>query len=180
MKKELKHSIHESVCTLRKLVFSLKSDLLGKSEESNESRNEVKQLKNTLENMMSTTSVRQLAPSVTSFPEPTSQRTANSTPPSGGKTKLFSKVLSGKNAERHRLTVKPNDNKTAEEIKNLLRKKIDPLNMKIGIRTFKSLKNGNVSIEADNKEEIELINTQIPVKCEDHVQANVHKKEIQD
>ena len=129
---------------------------------------------------MSTTSVGHVAPSVTSFPELTSQGTAISTPPRGGKKKLFSDILSGRNPERHRLTVKPNDNKTAEEIKNLLRTEIDPVNMIIGIRTFKSLKNGNVLIEADNKEEIELINTQIPVKCEDHVQANVHKKEIQD
>ena len=176
LKKELKHSIHESVSTLRLLVLSLKSDLLGKTEENNKSRNEVKQLKDTLEKMRSTTSVRQLAPSVTSFPEPTSQGTAISTPPSGGKKKLFSDVLSVRNPERHRLTVKPNDNKTAEEIKNLLRTKIDPVNMKIGIRTFKSLKNGNVLIEADSKEEIELINTQIRVKCGDHVEANVHRR----
>jgi hypothetical protein len=48
--------------------------------------------------------------------------------------------LSGKNAERHRLTVNPND-KTAEENKKLLRTKIDAVNMKIGIRTFKNLRN---------------------------------------
>jgi hypothetical protein len=55
--------------------------------------------------------------------------------------------------------VKPHDNKSTEEIKNLLRAKIDPVNMKIGIKTFRSLKNGNVLIEADSKEEIEILNT---------------------
>jgi len=50
--------------------------------------------------------------------------------------------------------VKPNDNKTAEEIKKLLRTKMDTVNMKIGIRTFKSLKNGNVLIETDSTQEI--------------------------
>ena len=47
--------------------------------------------------------------------------------------------------------------------------------MKIWIRTFKSLRNGNVLIEADSKEGIELLNTQIRDKCGDHVEANVHK-----
>jgi hypothetical protein len=69
--------------------------------------------------------------------------------------------LSGKNEERHKLTVKPKDNQSAEEIKRLLKTKIDPVNMKIGIRTLKSLKNGNFLIEADSKEEIEILNTQI-------------------
>jgi len=108
---------HENVSNLRKLVFILKSNLLEKTEESNKRRNEVKQLKAMLEKWKSMTSERQAAPSVTSFTELTSHGTAVSSPSSGGRRKLFSKVLSGKNAERHRLTVKPNDNKTAEEIK---------------------------------------------------------------
>ena len=111
-----------------------------------------------------------------SFTELTSQGTAVSAPSSGGKKKLFSEVLSGGNTERHRLTVKPGDNKTAEEIKILLRTKIDPVNIKIGIRTFRSLKNGNVLIEADSKEEIELLNTQIRDKCGDQVEAKVQKR----
>ena len=146
-----------------------------KAEENIKTRNEVKQLKDTLEKWKSTTSARQVAPSFASFTELTSQGTAVSAPSSGGKKRLFSEVLSGGNAERHRLTVKPND-KTAKEIKKLLRTKIDPVNMKIGIRTFKSLKNGNVLIEADSKEEIELLNTQIRDKCGDQVEAKVQKR----
>ena len=72
--------------------------------------------------------------------------------------------------------MKPNDNTTVEEIKKLLRTKIDPVNMKIGIRTFKSLKNGNVLVEADSKEEIEILNTQIPGKCGDGLEVNVQKR----
>ena len=81
-----------------------------------------------------------------------------------------------KNAKRHRLTVKPNDNRTAEEIKQVLRTKIDPVNVKIGIRTFKILKNGNVLIEADSREEIETLNTQIRQKCGDQLEVNVQNR----
>jgi len=61
--------------------------------------------------------------------------------------------LSGKNEERHKLTVKPKENQSTEEIKKLLKTKIDPVNMKIRIRTFKNLKNGNILIEADIQED---------------------------
>jgi hypothetical protein len=117
-----------------------------------------------------------VAPSVTSPTEFTNHGTVVSTPPNGVKKKLFSEILTGKNAEQHRLTVKPYDNKSTEEIKNLIRAKIDPVNMKIGIRTFKSLKNGNVLIEADRKEETEILNIQIRDKCEDQLKTNVQKR----
>ena len=83
---------------------------------------------------------RQVAPSVISDSELTSSGTAVSAPPVGGNKKLFSEVVCGRNELQHKLTVKPNDDQLTEEIKNLLKPKFDPLNMKIGIRTFKSLR----------------------------------------
>jgi hypothetical protein len=139
-------------------------------------QNEVKQLKDSLEEWKSTTSARLVAPSVTSPTQFTNHGTAVSIPPNGVKKKLFFEILTGKNAERHRLTVKPQDNKSTEEIKNLLRAKIDPVNMKIGIRAFQSLKNGNVLIEVDSKEEIEILDTQSCDKCRDQLETNVQKR----
>jgi len=72
--------------------------------------------------------------------------------------------------------VKSNDNKTVEEIKKLLRTKIYPVNMKIGIRTFKNLKNRNVLIEADSKELIETLNTQIRDKCGDQLEVKIQNR----
>ena len=43
--------------------------------------------------------------------------------------------------------------------------------MKTGIRTFKSLKNGNVLIEADSKKEIERLHSQIRDKCGNQIQT---------
>jgi hypothetical protein len=109
LKKELNNSINETVSNLRKLIFTLKSNLLEKTEGSNTTRNEVKQLEDTLEKLKSTTSARLAAPSLSSFTGLTNHGTAASATPSGGRKKLFSEALSGKNAERHRLTVKPTD-----------------------------------------------------------------------
>jgi hypothetical protein len=66
LKKELNKSIHETVSNLRNLIFILKSNLLKKTEENNKTRNEVKQLKDTLEKWKSTPSTSLAAPSVTS------------------------------------------------------------------------------------------------------------------
>jgi hypothetical protein len=113
-----------------------------------------------LENWKCTSSVRQATASVIRSTGSTSCGTANSAPPIACKKKLFSEVLCGENEVRHKLTVKPKVNQSTEEIKKLLKSKIDPVNMKIGIRTFKSLKNGNVLIEADSKDETEILNSQ--------------------
>jgi len=176
LKKELKNSIHEAVSNLRNLIFVLKSNLLEKTEEYNKTRKEVKQLKDALEKEKATSTARLVAPSVNSNPALISRGRAVPAPPSGDKKKLFSEIVCGKSEERHKLTVKPKENQSSEEIKKLLKSKIDPVNMKIGIRAFKSLKNGNVLIEADSKEEIDLLNSQIHDKCGDQLEINIQKR----
>jgi hypothetical protein len=48
--------------------------------------------------------------------------------------------------------------------------------MKIGIRTFKNLKNGNVLVEADSKEEIERLHSQIHDKCGNQIETYIQKR----
>jgi len=81
----------------------------------------VKQLKDALEKGKATSSARQVAPSVTSNTGLTSHSTVVPAPPSGNKKKVFSEVVCGKNEEQHKLTVKPKDNQSTEEIKKLLK-----------------------------------------------------------
>jgi hypothetical protein len=147
VKKELKKSINETASNLNNLIFFLKNNLLEKTEENNKVRNEVKQLKYTLEKTMSTSSVRLVALSVSSNTGKSSCVTAVFVPPCGSKKNLFSEAMCGTNAERHKLTVKPKVNQSTEEIKKLIKAEVNPVNKEIGIRTFKSLKNGNFLID---------------------------------
>jgi len=71
--------------------------------------------------------------------------------------------------------VKPRHSQSTEEIKRLIKSKIDPVNTKIGIRTFKSLKNGNFLDAADSKEEIETVSSQIGNICVDQAEINLQK-----
>jgi len=63
-KKELRQEIHTTVSSLRKLVHSLRNELLDTKQENKKMSMEVKQLKDTLDKERSTTTARQVATSV--------------------------------------------------------------------------------------------------------------------
>ena len=77
------------------------------------------------------------------------------TPPNEGRKKLYAEALSGKKGMLYKLTVKHRNNEPVDAVKKILKSSIDPIDMKIGIRTFKGLKDGKVLIEADTKDDIE-------------------------
>jgi len=177
LKKELRQEIHTTVSSLRKLVRSLTSELLDRKQENQKLCMEVKQLKDTLDKERSTTSARQVATSINDNVTLANSWTTTLAAPIGGKKKvLYSEIVGRKNEERHKLTLKPKQHQTTEEIKQLLKTQIDPVNIQVGIRSLKSLRNGNVLIEADTKEEIEILNSQIREKCGDHIEANIQKR----
>ena len=79
--------------------------------------------------------------------------------------------MSGKIGMGYKLTVKYKGNPTVGIIKKILKS-----NVKIGIRTFKKLKDSKVLIEADTKNDIEILNSQIRDKCVDRLESNVQKR----
>jgi len=89
--------------------------------------------------------------------------------------KPFSEIVGAKYEERHKLTIKPKWNQSTEEIQKLLKTKIKPIDMKIGIKTLKILRNGQVMMEADSKEELEILNSQIHYKYWSQLEINFQK-----
>ena len=128
-----------------------------------------------LEKEKQTTQPRLVAASSNRYTELTSRGTEVSAPPCCNRKILFSEIVGAKYEERHKLTIKPKQNQSTEEIQKLLKTKIDPVDMKIGIRTLKSLRNGQVLIEADSKEELEKPNSQIH-KCGSQLEINIQKR----
>ena len=64
--------------------------------------------------------------------------------------------------------------KYTERIKGLLKSQISPAEIKVGINTFKSLKNGKVLTETNSKEEIEALEKDMNAKCGGKLEVNVH------
>jgi hypothetical protein len=117
-----------------------------------------------------------VAPFVDNTSVPTRGGNMPTTPPSEGRKKLYAEALSGKKGNLFKLTVKHRKNEPVEAVKKILKSSIDPTDMKIGIRTFKGLKDGKVLIEADTKDDIEKLNSRIREKCGDRLETNVQKR----
>ena len=68
--------------------------------------------------------------------------------------------------EKHfKLFVKSKQNESPEAVKVLLKKNVNPTQLKIGIRSMKSVKDGRIIIESGSKEEIDLLSKKITEKC---------------
>ena len=85
--------------------------------------------------------------------------------PCGGPRKLYSEVADESVEKRFKLMVKSKLELSTEEVKNVLRTKVNPTAMKVGIKTLKSLKDGRVLIEAGTTEEINKLSQTIQDKC---------------
>ena len=107
----------------------------------------------------------------------TARMTARGVAPSGAREgKLYSEAMgSEKKLTKFKLTVKSKENQSSETIKGLLKPKINPTSIKVVINTFKALKNGEVLIETNSKEEIAALGKVINVKCGDKLEANFQK-----
>jgi hypothetical protein len=73
------------------------------------------------------------------------------------------------------LTVKSKDNTTQEEATELLKAKINTIEIKVGVNKFGVLNNGNIIIGTNTKQEIEELEKKIATKCGGELEATVHK-----
>ena len=71
--------------------------------------------------------------------------------------------------------MKSKSNQSVEFVKNILKTNINPTEIKIGVNTFKSLKDGRVLIETSSKEEINALSTKISAKCVEQLDVYVPK-----
>jgi hypothetical protein len=85
----------------------------------------------------------------------------NQLPSISGAKKLYSKAVNTSGDKRYKLLVKSKVILSTEAIKNALKTNVNPTAMKIGIKSFKSLKDGRVFIEAGTPAEITLRSTSI-------------------
>lgn len=193
MKKELKQTIFETVSTLRNLFVKMKNNCEVKSSKISELEAEVTKAKTELQRFTDKAVKVQGAPSVipTQEPagprvhgapsviprqEPAGPRVREGTPSGDNERKLYSEALTNKIlTNKFKLTVKSNEHLPPDTIKGLLKTKINPTEMKVGINTFKSLKNGRVLIETNSKEELEALEKDINAKCEGKLEATAHK-----
>jgi len=104
------------------------------------------------------------------------QRAREGPPALDTKRRLYSEALNSRTApNRFKLTVKTKGTIPPESIKGLLKAKIDPTKIRVGINTLRTQRNGQVLIETGSRKELEAIEKDIKEKCGDKLEVNAHK-----
>jgi hypothetical protein len=82
-------------------------------------------------------------------------------------------VTAGRPEKLHRLTVRSKINQPPDTIQKLLKSRINPTEIKVGITTLKSLRDGRVMVEASSKNDIETLGGKIEEKCGNELEVNI-------
>ena len=185
MKKELKTIIFDTVSTLRKLFVKL----IDNNESNNRKIIELEQ------QVANTNAERGEGKGKTKdyIAEPSSAAERNThkqterkvlppggekvkLPAGGEKVKLYSEVLRGNTIQKtYKLTVTSRDNQTADTTKEILKSKINPTEIKVGIRSIKTLRDGRVQIETGSIQEAETLTKSIRDKLGDKMETNIQR-----
>jgi hypothetical protein len=194
MKGTLKEQIYDTVSTIRTLFFKIKdngnkktSEIKNLTQQVEEMKAEIKLCRDKLtkgqpppslgetQELQRCNSKTRDTPSLIHGQVPTPNRNQETMPP--GDRKLYSTVLKNKTQKQQfKITVKSKGNLTADAIKKILKTKINPTDIKVGIDTLKSLADGRVLITTSKKEEAEILENTIKEKCSEELEPVLHRR----
>jgi hypothetical protein len=107
---------------------------------------------------------------------PSNQLERMVSPSGGAKAMLYSVVVEGKTIlNSYKLTVTSKDNETADKIKEMLKSNINPTEIKVGIGSLKTLRDGRVQIETGSIQEAETLTNKIKDKLGDKMETNIQR-----
>ena len=94
---------------------------------------------------------------------------------------MYSECLGGSQLKKSepkafRLIVKSKGSNSIEQMKAMLKTKVNPVEMRIGITTFKGLRNGRLLIETHNRNEIKVLSKTINETCGDELEASTPRR----
>jgi hypothetical protein len=97
-------------------------------------------------------------------------------PPHGSNRKLHSSVVAAHVKTKHKILIRSRVNQTPDMIKKLLKSKVKPTKIKVGITSLKLLRDGRVMIETKSKNEIEALENKIEETCGAELEVNIQKR----
>lgn len=93
--------------------------------------------------------------------------------PNDKMTRNYAAAIQEMKVKTYKMTVKSRSTHLPDTIKQILKTKINPGEINVGVNTVKSF-NGGVLIEMNSKEEIKVLDKEIQAKCGDEPEAHVH------
>ena len=181
MRKELKKTIYETVSTLRNLFVTLKGQLEEGKSENVRLESELRDTKIILNGRKKVSNTVDAERRL----ETSSDRRGERSTPVGGQVlpphkhspkqnyRLYSDIVAGREEKKFTLTLRTKDNHTPEEIIRVLKEKVNPAEIKVGITSLKALRDGRVIIEASSRNEINLLGDKIREECAETLAVNM-------
>jgi hypothetical protein len=175
MRKEPKRTIFETVSTLRNLFNKTKGMIDEKTRKNKQMEKEINTVKTELDSCTSVTAMRHAV--IPKFREQEPPRTISRQvlTSQDSNRKLYSRVVAGCAERKYGLTLQSKVNQPPDMIKKLLKTKENPTEIKVGITSLKSLRDGIVMIETSSKNEIETLGEKIGEKCGEELEVNIQK-----
>ena len=180
LRNDLKQLILKSVSSLRNAFIELKTSIVSNNDQNIALNTRVKEMEEKVKDLedLRRSSAVHVAPSSALSRDYPPVGTFTRATYSGAQKKLFSEAVASaaqKAEKRYKLMVSSKLKESAESVKTILKSKIDPTSIQVGIKTFKSMKDGRVLIETGSKEEIEVLNETINNCCSQTLEAKVSK-----
>ena len=175
LRKDLKRDIVDSVSTLRNIFVNMKTSAEEYTGKMILLESEVQKVKAEFQESRAVELSALVPPSMGGTGNTPTTNVKQVRASSGGAKKLYSEVTSASAEKRYKLMVKSKSKQSPESIKNVLKTKINPTEMKIRIKTLNSLKDGRVLIEVGSEDETNLLRTNISAKYVEVLEVNVQK-----
>ena len=171
LRKHLNNVILVFISNLREIFSKIKTQLENKYKENKILSKDIMEVNEEMAKFRDSQPVREVTP-YPDHKQQTSRSGARPVPPSEGrKRKLFSNLLQDGREKRYKTTLKAKDkSQTPEQIKLQLKKFINPTDIKVGIKTLKTLREGRILIETGTEEEIDSLSSAISTKCSEQLE----------
>ena len=181
MRKELKKTIYETVSTLRNLFVTLKVQIEEGKSEKGRLESELRDTKITLGEREKYGNKDDTGRQ----PETSSDRREEPPTPVGRQVlpphkhsptlnnKLYSDVVAGRDGKKFTLTLRSKENHTPEGIIRVLKEKVNPTEIKVGITSLRTMRDGRVLIETGSKNEMNLLGDKIREECAETLVVNM-------
>ena len=175
LRKDLKNDILVSVSILRKEFSHLKVELENVNRENKNLKEEVTNATKEAARRRDSHTVRQVAPSLNQRQQP-ERGVRHVLPPEGRRMKLYADAVKTQEEKRFRITLKAKDETTTlEQIKQQLKMNINPMDIRVGIKAVKTIREKGIIVETGSEEERNTLSSEIVNKLGERLEVIQHK-----
>ena len=185
---DLKKDILESVSMLRKVFVELKLCLDGQHDENKKLKDEIAKVKVEMSGLRGRgdEGSGRVATSHDVSQQPRSRDRqpqfpgGAQPPPSLGGATNYSRAVCGLPQEggcekTYKLVITSKLNESADAMKTVLKRNINPTKLGVGVHNLKATKNNRIIIKSKKREDIDILNREINKECSQHLETNIPK-----